>query len=340
MNLEDLIDENGVQQDEWSLGKPVFGGDDQLQVVGWSGQTNGGKGNKLYITKCSVCEQDRGLFGQGYFKSTKGHLEAKKLPCGCSPAAKFNREQWLIRIKRVCSESGFTLVSHEDFKGGSTRGVFSCPVHGETGSKTFRDFFNGGRRCIECRRDNTTKALRIPDEQHITEFNLTGSYPEGSKFERSDRVVDRPRYRDGVKPYWWFTCGKCGGKFERSHGDLKAGKLPCSCGHYRQTLAYIHLVSDGGVGKFLKFGITRPFGSSRLRSISLGTLYEVKNVGEWEFTECSECKKAESQVKTVLDCGVVSKLEFKSGWTETTSLSNLEAIIRIFEDHGGIRVWR
>ena len=38
MNLEDLIDENGLQQDEWSLTNPVFGEDGQLEVVGYNGK--------------------------------------------------------------------------------------------------------------------------------------------------------------------------------------------------------------------------------------------------------------------------------------------------------------
>ena len=55
MNLEDLVDENGLQQDEWSLTNPVFGEEDQLKVVGWS-LTKTGK--KYYILKCKRCSQD------------------------------------------------------------------------------------------------------------------------------------------------------------------------------------------------------------------------------------------------------------------------------------------
>lgn len=35
MNLEDVIDpEYGLQQDEWSLSKPTFGKENQLEVIG------------------------------------------------------------------------------------------------------------------------------------------------------------------------------------------------------------------------------------------------------------------------------------------------------------------
>ena len=39
MNLEDVIDpEYGLQQDEWSLSKPKFDEEGQLEVIGWSGR--------------------------------------------------------------------------------------------------------------------------------------------------------------------------------------------------------------------------------------------------------------------------------------------------------------
>lgn len=335
MNLQDLIDENGLQQDDWSLTRPVFGEEGQLEVVGWSGYRGS---NKLYLVSCSACKQDIELFGSGLFSATKHNLLSGKIPCGCSVATKWQEYQWIIRIKRLCNETGYSLISYGEFGGGKTRGIFSCPIHGELEPKAFKDFYNGGKRCIECRRDLVKESLTLPDEHHISGFMSTGSYPEGSTFVRSARVISHTRYREGLTPYWWFKCGQCGESFERMHGDFKCGKLPCSCGHYRQTIAYIHVVSDGDTDKFLKFGITRPIGSNRLKSIAQGTCYDIRNLGEWSFTECADCKRAEKTVKGQLVCGVVTKNEFKSGWTETTSLSNLEAIIKIFEDCGGIKL--
>ena len=69
MNLEDLIDENGLQQDEWSLSRPTFGETGQLEVVGWSGKNKKGKGAKYYIVMCSKCSSDSELFNGGYFKT-------------------------------------------------------------------------------------------------------------------------------------------------------------------------------------------------------------------------------------------------------------------------------
>jgi len=71
LNLIDLLDEDGLKQDEWSLTAPKFGSEGQLTVVGWSGKTNG---NKFYILKCGACSEDPELFAGGYFISLKGGL--------------------------------------------------------------------------------------------------------------------------------------------------------------------------------------------------------------------------------------------------------------------------
>ena len=85
MNLEDVIDPETVnsvhalQQDEWSLSKPTFGEEGQLEVVGWSGK-RAGRNDKFYVGRCTKCSQDSELFGEGYFRSLKVNLIQKSLP--------------------------------------------------------------------------------------------------------------------------------------------------------------------------------------------------------------------------------------------------------------------
>ena len=74
MDLVDLLDENGLQQDEWSLTNPVFGVAAQLKVLGYSGEVNR---VKQYITK---------LIGEEYVIPTLGvwnnadDIDFKSLP--------------------------------------------------------------------------------------------------------------------------------------------------------------------------------------------------------------------------------------------------------------------
>ena len=109
MNLIDLLDEDGLKQDEWSLTAPKFGSEGQLTVVGWSGKTNG---NKFYILKCGACSEDPELFAGGYFISLKGGLLRGQLPCGCSKGTRYSDYQWGIVISRMLTSKDHVLLNH------------------------------------------------------------------------------------------------------------------------------------------------------------------------------------------------------------------------------------
>ena len=98
MNLEDVIDENGLQQDEWSLSKPRFGEEGQLEVVGWSGRDRGS--TKWYVIKCSKCSTDKELYGEGYFKASKFNLLKPAIPCGCSRRPRLTGQQYITVAQR------------------------------------------------------------------------------------------------------------------------------------------------------------------------------------------------------------------------------------------------
>lgn len=135
MNLKGVIDENGLQQDDWSLAKRRFGGYQQLQVVGWSGKR---WGKKIYILKCETCSQDYELFGEGYFRSSKSALvNSSQIPCGCSPHPYWSKGQYELLCSRKAREMGYTFLGFEgDRIGNKTKIRMLCEKHGEwrTGS--------------------------------------------------------------------------------------------------------------------------------------------------------------------------------------------------------------
>lgn len=148
MNLEDLVDEDGLQQDEWSLNKPVFGKDGQLQVIGH----NKSKGNKkCYILKCAICSQDSELFGDGYFKSVKNSLiNIGALPCGCAMYPKWDKKQYYILATRRAEEYKYTFLDFTgDWLGAYTLCFVSCDIHG-TWSPTINNFINHSTNCPLC----------------------------------------------------------------------------------------------------------------------------------------------------------------------------------------------
>lgn len=130
MNLEDVLDpEYGLQQDEWSLTKPTFGEEGQLQVVGWSGRTHR---QKQYILRCSVCEEQSELFGGGLFKATKSQIVNNAvIPCGCSNHVRWNATQFKILSTRQAKFLGYEFMGFDGrWKGANTKVKMLCKDHG------------------------------------------------------------------------------------------------------------------------------------------------------------------------------------------------------------------
>lgn len=127
MNLEDLVDEGGLQQDSWSLTKPTFGSEGQLHVIGWSGKQ---AANKFYILKCIKCSNDPELFAEGLFRSLKNGLVRGQVPCGCSRGARYSDDQWNTVISRMLTlrNSNYTLISHQAHKNKARYIRFLCRV--------------------------------------------------------------------------------------------------------------------------------------------------------------------------------------------------------------------
>lgn len=290
-----------------------------------------------YICKCNVCSQDPELYGSGYFSITKAKLKIGQLPCGCSKSPRWNEHQAKVILQREAHKDNFKLVSQiGDFSGTKTRYVFACPVHGNLEPKTYMDFMTG-RRCIECRRDFVKSNKTKPDEDFIKEFFLSGAYAKNTEFWRSERESAlRPGYRNPCKVHWHCKCGDCGEVSEHLASDLRLGVKGCQCGTKGQKTAYIHLLSDAGVDIALKFGISKRV-KKRLKEQKKGTHLDISLIGEWFFTTSQDCKSAERYVKENVASLVLSRTDFKDGYTETTNLGNLEKIIKIFEDFGGVR---
>lgn len=331
MNLEDVIDpEYGLQQDEWSLSRPRFGDEGQLEVVGWSGKS---RTNKYYVLKCSKCSQDTELFGEGYFKSLKGDLVGGGVPCGCSKKPRWSKEQYSVLCKRKASELGYTFLGFAgEWKGQNTKIKMSCEKHGEWSSGAIRLLISLGRGCPGCRIEAVTLAKTKPDEEMIASFFASGAFHPDTKFWRSDRKDSR-----GYKPYWSMSCPECGETGESWSGHLQKGHRPCACSIRRQQEAYINLVMEENNSVAIKFGIAR---DSRLRvkRQAYKSIYTIKQHSVYQFPSVTSCKAAECECKQTLECGVVLKRDMPDGYTETTWLHNLDEIKQIYEKHGGVPV--
>lgn len=332
-----LADENGLQQDEWSLAALTFGENDQLTVIGWAGRSKGGRGNKLYVLKCSKCSQDIELFGKGLFKGMKGDLVNGQVPCGCSKSPKWSKGQFVTLCSRKAQELGYTFLGFiGKWNGQKTRIKLSCEKHGEWVGGTITNLINHRNGCPACARYDTgqaaAKANKKTDSAMIESFHKSGAFHPDAEFWRSVRKNSR-----GVKCYWHMSCPECGETGEAISSDLQRGKRPCACSPMRQQECYINwLIDEHNIVVAIKFGIARDSGL-RLKQQDSKSVYMVKQHCVYQFPDVTSCKKAERECSELLECGVVLRRDMPDGYTETTYVYNLDKIIEIYERNGGTK---
>jgi hypothetical protein len=331
MNLEDVLDpEYGLQQDDYSLSGVVFGEEDQLTVVGWSGKQ--GKAVKLYILKCNKCSQDSELFNGGYFRSLKSNLANGQVPCGCSKKPKWSEEQFGELCSRKAEQLGYTFLGFEgEWKGQNTKIKMLCEKHGDWSSATINTLINGASGCPRCKADAVGEVSTKPDDVMAASFFASGAFHPDTKFWRSERVN-----KAGWKKYWHMSCPDCGGTGESLRGDLQRGCRPCACNMHRQQECYINWLVDGYDNTVaIKFGIANN-SKQRIKRQDRFSAYTLKQHSVYTFPDTASCKKAERECLQELECGVVLKRDMPDGYTETTWVYNLEKIVEIYERNGGI----
>ena len=330
-NLEDLIDpEYGLQQDEWSLTRPRFGAEGQLEVIGWSGRTE--RGIKFYLLRCNICLRDTELFEGGYFRSNKGNLERGKSPCGCAAKYVWTKEQYTILCSRKAEGLGYAFLGFVgEWKRSTTKIKTLCREHGEWDSGTVNGLINSGIGCPGCKVEAIIKARTKPDSVMVESFFASGAFHPDTKFCRSERKVHRAIY-------WSVYCPDCRTRGEATAGNLRKGKRSCKCSPHRQQESYINLLRDlDNQTVAIKFGVANN-SEVRVKQQNNKCFYEVSNHSVYYFPDKKSCIMAENECIQRLACGVISKEFMPDGFTETTWALNLDKIISIYEKHGGKRI--
>ena len=327
-NLEDLVEDGILRHDGFE--GTQFG---NLTVIGWNGKY---QNDKKYIVECSACKQDTELFGEGFFKISKGHLKTGYLPCGCAEKPKWTEQQYEIRSKRAAETKGLV------FKGWSnkfstvkgTKVLLECPDHGEYGGMLLsyligKNFEHKG--CPGCFAIRMGDFKRKDDSVMINKFMSSGGFAEGTKFTRTETL---DKY--GHKKYWLVECPECGSYGEAHMVGLYEGCRPCECALSRPKETYINLIKDGDNTIAIKFGVAN-LSSKRLKTQHSRSIYDISNYGVWTYPTIMQCKNAERACLRAMETKVISKEEMSDGYTETTFLYNIDLVISIFEEYGGKR---
>jgi len=328
-SLEELIIDGELRTDDDFVGR-LFG---SSTVVGWNGRMEG-QTSKRFILRCSVCAEDIELFKGGYFITTKHHLLKGHKPCGCSGKFAWTEHQYKIRASRSAKLKGVRFIgwASEYKKSNFTKVLLECPVHGEYSGSLLCALLdkNYDSGCNGCKAVKMGDFKRKDDEVMIKRFMESG-FPSGTIFTRSSRLD-----KNGHKKYWNVYCPEC-----ETHGEghivgLYKGSRCCKCSHQRPQETYINLVMDDSHTLAIKFGVAN-ISSERIKSQNLNSVYSIINYGVWTYPDIQSCKAAERTCMHSMTVGVLSKYEMADGYTETTFPSNIEHVIRIFEEHGGVR---
>lgn len=334
MNLEEVLDPKyGLQQDEWSLSKPKFGDESQLEVIGWSGRTHRAK---CYIVKCHKCAIDSELHGSGHFKTKKSHLVASRLPCFCPKSQKRTEHQYTVLCTRKLEALGYKFLGFVgEWSGAKTKLRLLCQIHGEWTTTSVSNLLNSGNGCPACGMAAACSASRAvntrSDDFMIDSFFASGAFHPETKFWRSER-----RSSAGSAIYWNIHCPDCASPPSPQSGSLRLGQRSCACSHHRQKNAYIHIVNPENPVA-VKFGVTlHP--ETRIKQQNSKSSYKISQYAVYLFDSVESCKKAERDCKKQLECGILTKQEMPDGWSETTWFYNLEKITTIYEYNGGIKI--
>lgn len=303
-----------------------FNNNPNYEIVGYPA----GKPKEVYI-RCRVCCLDIELFGEAIFSCHRSNLKRNNVACGCAKNFKYSEEQVRIIAQREAEKRGYKFKDFaEPFdkrRVAHIKCIFVCQKHGEWSTTTFSSFTKG-TGCTGCQADFIS-ALRIkPDNVMIDSFFKSGKYPEGTIFKRSERKNKR-----GHQAYWEIYCPICQTKAVAHYGSLQKGIISCNCKLKDQVYCYLGVISDNGNPIALKFGITRNF-KVRQSSTIKKTKYEYKIVKVWQFMSREDTRLAEKTLKSMLVTGVINKTDMV-GYTETTYLSNIEIIEKVYEEFGG-----
>lgn len=301
--------------------------DDIVTVIGKQADS------KLYVVHCKVCAEDVELYKKGLFTTSLPDLRRGQIPCGCARNPSWTEGQQLIRAHRLANERGFAFKGwYGEYNRNKTYCIFECEKHGEWTTTTIGGACKTGSCCPYCALDRIGKCNIKSDIDMVEGFFNSGSFHINTVFSRSLRLN-----RKGYPDYWYVECPVCNTVNESLAYHLKCGKLPCACSSHSQKQAYINLISDGKLPIALKFGIARN-STLRIEKQERMSVYSVDNYGIWEFESVRDCKDAEKEIKATLSTNILSKQEFKDGYTETTHVYNLDDIVKIFESYGGIKI--
>ena len=176
--------------------------------------------------------------------------------------------------------------------------------------------FKSGQGCRVCANTDTVASFNRLEEKVISQ---------------GDTIVGE--YISNQKPLA-MLCRE-GHLFDIRPNDYKEGHRCSICAGKNQKQLYLHLIIDEGTVVAVKFGIAVN-SEARLKQQRLRTKFKIAPFKIFYFENSVHCKEAERLIKQSVPTSVLTKFDFKDGYTETVAVSSVDYILCLIELCGGV----
>ena len=212
------------------------------------------------------------------------------------------------------------------YKNAQSRIPLNCNICDDDWNPSYNSFVHLKTGCPSC-----GGTLKLTQEQ--AEQNVSARCDEENCSTRHSFV-----YTGNKTTNIPLVCGICGyDKWNPTYNDFVNTSRGCpSCAGHNQLYSYIQLIIDNNVPVGIKYGIENT-PNSRTKNQNRKSIFEVQRAKTFKYLSTEQCKAAENECKKTFK-GIFTKKEVGDGYTETTSVHDLELIIEIYKKHGAVEI--
>ena len=239
-------------------------------------------------------------------------------------------ETFIQKAKEVRTDIDFDY-SKVNYINSNTKVIIIDPEYGEFYT-TPSNFLSGKGHKIRAiaKVALTTETFIAKAKQQRTDIDFDYSKVNYVNSRTKVTIIDPDFGEFNIKPNS-FLYGGCG--------------HPVRAGH-NQKYSYLSLVLDNSNPIGIKYGIESIAGNRTIQQ-NRNSVYKIVRIKTFVFNTPEECKAAEAECKSIFQKenrklykrnGLITKNELSDGYTETTSILNIDKVIEIYKKYNGKEV--
>lgn len=278
---------------------------------------------------CHKCKEDEELFPDGYFISHKYSLIKGYKPCGCAKYRKWSEYEYLVLAKRASTGRFIVHGFVGEFKNQNSKLSCECLVDGYKWEPMVNGIVNSSSGCPKCANN-----LRFSEQEALDTCikicKSRGYFPVGFN---SGYQNQRSRFT--------YEC-PLHGLQDMSYHSFSSGLRGCPCcsknGYNPSKYGVFYISrwwSPTSSVSFVKFGITNNSQEYRMKVLQRNTGYKYEIVYARGNPDGRAVLDLENTIKDTdsFYTGVIDKVNFKRGFTETVESADLERLMAFADDY-------